>query len=255
MKKVITLVLAIALVLTSVVALADGTPNINSFATMKVKYHELKSEPWGAPAYWEITLSKPVDRLLINWSGKGEEPEELAVDENLKATALKGSHKYMPGTSQYYATWVSVNHKVVMDEVYLGKDICSSEEVYRDYVVSESGKDAAFKHEHLYPVRILDSETCPDVNAEIEKYKSDYPTLWGYYDIQKPTVITVDGKDVVVPGSIQLIEEYDGINPKSIQTVNATPLQTAFMTVQGEWAVYYNRAGRIVGIEKFEGQF
>ena len=150
MKKVITLVLAIALVLTSVVALADGTPNINSFATMKVKYHELKSEPWGAPAYWEITLSKPVDRLLINWSGKGEEPEELAVDENLKATALKGSHKYMPGTSQYYATWVSVNHKVVMDEVYLGKDICSSEEVYICYWSPPPRKFNFLCHNYLF---------------------------------------------------------------------------------------------------------
>ncbi len=42
MKKVITLVLAIALVLTSVVAIAEthATPNVNSFATMKTKYDE-----------------------------------------------------------------------------------------------------------------------------------------------------------------------------------------------------------------------
>ena len=38
-------------------------------------------------------------------------------------------------------------------------------------------------------------------------------------------------------------------------TVIATAGDVAFMTVQGEWAVYYNRAGKIVGIEYFEGQF
>ena len=262
MKKVITLVLALALVLTSVVAIAEthATPNINTFATMKVKYvggmFNNKNPHVGANNYYEITLSKPVDRLLVKWAEKGAEPEELAVDENLQATAIAWGHKYMPGTTQYYATWVSVNHKVVMDEDYLGKDICTSEDVYKDYVVSESGKTLAFEHEHLFPVRILDSETCPDVNAEIEKYKSDYPTLLGYYDIQKPTVVKdADGNDVVIPGYIQLIEEYDGIDPESIQTVIATPDQAAFLTVQGEWAVYYNRAGKIVGIEYFDGQF
>ena len=258
MKKILTLVLALALVLTSVVAIAEsveapaapkGTPNVNSFATMKTKYNE-------KAGIITITLSKPVDRLLVNWAEKGAEPEELAVGEDLTATALTWGHKYMPGTFQYYATWVSVNHTVVMDEDYLGKDICTSEDVYQDYVVKESGKELAFEHTHLFPIRVLDSETCPDVNAEIEKYKKDYPTTLGYYDIQKPTVVKdEDGNDVVVPGYIQLIEEYDGIDPTSIQTVIATPAQTAYMTVQGEWAVYYNRAGKIVGIEYFEGQF
>jgi hypothetical protein len=255
MKKVVTLVLAIALVLTSVVALADGTPNINSFATMKVKYHELKSEPWGAPAYWEITLSKPVDRLLINWSGKGEEPEELAVDENLKATALKGSHKYMPGTSQYYATWVSVNNRVVKDEVVLGYDVEASETVYAGWSKTY-GKDLAFEYEEISPERELDPEAPISIEDQIASYKAAYPGDEEDYIVVKPVKYVDDfGDEQWTYGYIQLVEAWDGIDPKSIQTVVATPVQTAFMTVQGEWAVYYNRAGRIVGIEKFEGQF
>ena len=67
MKKVITLVLAIALLLTSVVALADGTPNINSFAKMTTKTSE-------GNGVITITLTKPVDRLLVNWAEKGAEP-------------------------------------------------------------------------------------------------------------------------------------------------------------------------------------
>jgi len=247
MKKVITLVLAIALVLTSVVALADGTPNINSFATMKVKYHELKKEPWGAPAYWEITLSKPVDRLLINWSGKGEEPEELAVDENLKATALKGNHKYMPGTTQYYATWVKAT-TIDMDEEPLGYDVLTSEKVYDvsyqyDSVYSKKPSTTTF-----FPWRELTGTTEEDLEAEIEAYKKDYETDDDNYVVEYP-YIDADGN--FVPGVIYAIE----YSTYSVSTVQATPLQTAFMTVQGEWAVYYNRAGRIVGIEKFDGQF
>ncbi|MBQ7655330.1 MAG: hypothetical protein IJI53_05555, partial [Clostridia bacterium] len=78
MKKIVTLVLAIALLMTSVVAIAEthATPNINSFATMKVKYDE-------SNRIYTITLSKPVDRLLIKWAEKGAEPEELAVGEDL----------------------------------------------------------------------------------------------------------------------------------------------------------------------------
>ena len=253
MKKIITLVLALALVLTSVVAIAEaveapaapkGTPNVKSFATMKTKYDERNH-------IITITLSKPVDRLLVKWAEKGAEPEELAVDENLQATALTWGHKYMPGTTQYYATWVSVNRLVVKDEVYLGKDICKSEDVYKDYDKKVSGKELAFEYRTEYPIRELDSKTCPDVSQEIAKYKRDYPTVDGYYYIHLPTIL--NGK--YIPGYIQLIEEYDGIDPKSIQTVIATPDQTAYMTVQGEWAVYYNRAGKIVGIELFDGQF
>lgn len=254
MKKIITLVLALALVLTSVVAIAEaveapaapkGTPNVKSFATMKTKYDERNH-------IITITLSKPVDRLLVKWAEKGAEPEELAVDENLQATALTWGHKYMPGTTQYYATWVSVNRLVVKDEVYLGKDICKSEDVYKSYDKKVSGKELAFEYRTEYPIRELDSKTCPDVSQEIAKYKRDYPTVDGYYDILIPYI---DEFNVYHPGYIQLIEEYDGIDPKSIQTVIATPDQTAYMTVQGEWAVYYNRAGKIVGIELFDGQF
>ena len=73
MKKIITLVLAVALLMTSVMAFAEtkGTPNINSFAKMTTKTDE-------AAGIITITMSKMVDRLLVNWVNKGAEPEELA---------------------------------------------------------------------------------------------------------------------------------------------------------------------------------
>ena len=248
MKKVITLVLALALVLTSVVAIAEthATPNINTFATMKTKYNE-------KAGVITITLSKPVDRLLVKWAEKGAEPEELAVDENLQATALTWGHKYMPGTTQYYATWVSVNNKTIYNETVLGYDVAASETVY---VGTEkvSGKDLAFEYEVVGPERELDPEAPISIEDQIASYQNAYPGL--NYEIVLPVeYVDLDGDTVWSYGYIKLHDVEDGIDPKSIQTVIATPGQTAFMTVQGEWAVYYNRAGKIVGIEYFDGQF
>ncbi len=268
MKKIFALILAIAMLLTSVAAFAEsveaepekpkGTPNINTFATMKVKYVGAKfgNQNWNKDAnYYEITLSKPVDRLLVKWAEKGAEPEELAVDENLQATAIAWGHKYMPGTSQSYATWVSVNHKeVVTDEKLVGYDLENSEAFYI-WTIETSGKDLAFEYEFIGPVRELDPDAPISIEDQIASYKNDYPDL--VYDIIPPvTLVDADGNPVdVIPGRIQGTVVRPGINPKSISTVSATPSQTAFMTVQGEWAVYYNRAGKIVGIELFEGQF
>ena len=260
MKKIITLVLALALVLTSVVAIAEsveapaapkGTPNINTFATMKTKYNE------GAGVI-TITLSKPVDRLLVKWAEKGAEPEELAVDENLQATALTWGHKYMPGTTQYYATWVDVNQKVTYDATVLGYDVENSETVYNIKDKFSGHEDhLAFEYQYVYPEVVLDPNAPISIEDQIASYKAEFVGADEDYIIVLPfEYVDATGKTIKVNGSIKLADEtFDGIDPKSIQTVIATPGQTAFMTVQGEWAVYYNRAGKIVGIEYFDGQF
>jgi dipeptidyl aminopeptidase/acylaminoacyl peptidase len=258
MKKVITLVLAIALVLSSVVALAAGTPNINSFATMKVKYVGAKfgNQNWNKNAnYYLITLSKPVDRLLVKWAEKGAEPEELAVGEDLTATAIAWGHKYMPGTSQYYATWVSVNNLEVYDEVILGYDVETSEAVYTSWLDSSSGSALALEYETVGPERELVPETNRSIADQIADYKAAYPGNDDYdYIIVEPVqYVDEDGNTVWSYGYIMLDCIEDGLN---VSVVNATPDQTAFMTVQGEWAVYYNRHGDIVGVEPFvDGMF
>jgi len=268
MKKVITLVLAIALVLTSVVAIAEthATPNVNSFATMKTKYNE-------KAGVITITLSKPVDRLLVKWAEKGAEPEELAVGEDLKATALTWGHKYMPGTEQKTGT------SIIKDTINMGShyDVEASEWVYGvesanygdrsnpAYFVQTTTKDEKWTYDY----------TMTDAEWALEQkwYKEQYPAQ--KYDIVRPShaYIEVDGKDtfgnpikmkqylfdnegnpVINEGYIQGISVSTKTNTK-LGTVVATPAQTAYMTVQGEWAVYYNRAGKIVGIEYFDGQF
>jgi len=294
MKKVITLVLAIALVLTSVVAIAEtveapaapkGTPNVASFATMKTKYDERNH-------IITITLSKPVDRLLIVWAEKGAEPEELAVGEDLTATALTWGHKYMPGTKQNYVTWS--NATVTQDAKWF--NVGTSEEVYK--VDPDSVKGAPTN-----PVAVLTTKTyaptftfdAPVTDADFDYTVADYKAKYPCADyeivkphyVQKDTVsydkfgnaipgtanVEADGKSnvtnnwvkygtdpvnagdkVFVPGYIRGVDTKVEFNNK-YSTVVATPADTAFMTVQGEWAVYYNRAGKIVGIEYFEGQF
>lgn len=249
MKKVITLVLAIALVLTSVVAIAEthATPNVNSFATMKTKYDEKNH-------IITITLSKPVDRLLIKWAEKGAEPEELAVGEDLKATALTWGHKYMPGTSQYYATWESSIVEEQTEEL-LGIDVDTSERVYiTDGFEQTSGwaGGPVVNVDQFGPVRELEYGKAED---QIDEYLYDYGFELEDCIVVEPAKVLVDGEEVEIPGYIQgYYDSYKYINSE-FSTVIATPAQTAYMTVQGEWAVYYNRKGQIVGIEYFDGQF
>ena len=259
MKKVITLVLALALVLTSVVAIAEthATPNINSFATMKVKYvggmFNDSTSHVGANNYYEITLSKPVDRLLICWAEKGAEPEELAVDENLQATAIAWGHKYMPGTFQYYATWSTDGGTITLQEKYVGVDIGTSEKIYQpngvddksiifDEDVCDYDAPTAKVWKKAAP-RVIPAADCLDAKGAFDEAKwnkaiEDYVTMYPEYsDLQGTDPCPIIRKN------------------HHFQTVIATPDQTAFMTVQGERAVYYNRAGKIVGIEYFDGQF
>ena len=244
MKKVITLVLAIALLLTSVVALADGTPNINSFDKMTTKTSE-------GNGVITITLTKPVDRLLVNWAEKGAEPEELQVDENLQATALTWGHKYMPGTTQYYDRSVKWSTGLTVityaDETFEGYDVKTSERIYAKKDAKTTTEANKIGTKTVGPKRALtDLKT---YEKEIASYLALYGLTLKDCEVVAPKEVIKDGAKTVIPGYIK------GAKTVPISTVVATPAQAAFLTVQGEWAVSYNRAGKIVKIEKFDGQF
>ena len=235
MKKIITLVLAIALLMTSIVAIAEtkATPNINSFATMTTKYNE------GAGII-TIKLSKPVDHLYVVWNDKSGN-EELAVGEDGVATALTWGHKYMPGTKQVYNTWTpreKTTYKT--DEEFLGYDVKTSEKVYKSTTVktTEKGNWVTVKEGPARPL------SYGDVDKQIAAYKAQYK--YDNYEIVEPQKVTVNGVVTEYPGYIK------GTSESKLQTVIATPADTAYITVQGEFAVYYNRVGKIVGIEAYE---
>jgi hypothetical protein len=314
MKKIITLVLALALVLTSVVAIAEsveapaapkGTPNIKSFATMTTKYNE-------GDGVITIKLDKPVDRLLVKWAEKGAEPEELAVGEDLTATALTWGHKYMPGTEQKLGTsTIKDSSEVIRDEkatMIPATDVKPSEWVYKATTKTSEGSRAnpayflqtTTKSEKnpIYTNQYKDKDGKVQVEYALEYYDEaghvkyewadniDY-LAWFYetkvnpgfasYEVNEPSKVIVTKNDtdkfgnpitvevdvknnknsdwsIYEVGSIQGVTVKTEVN-KKLGTVIATPAQTAYMTVQGEWAVYYNRAGKIVGIELFDGQF
>ena len=285
MKKIAALVLAIALLMTSVVAIAEthATPNISSFATMKVKYDE-------SNRIYTITLSKPVDRLLIKWAEKGAEPEELAVGEDLQATAIAWGHKYMPGTTQRLGT---STFKVGKGdgEVYYNDETSEWAYSYSDTTGNKPSSPVYFRETTTtgpkmnvyawgnngnnapkgYTLEVVidgelqwwDFDTLEELEFAYNQYTGfQYGTL----DLVAPKSIVSKGtgKDNFGNKTDELIGYKDGtIQGKNVSrstntklgTVVATPAQTAFMTVQGDWAVYYNRAGKIVGIEYFDGQF
>lgn len=294
MKKIFALILAIAMLLTSVAAIAEevveaeaveaeaveaetveaskptGTPNINTFATMKVKYvggkFNASNSHVGADNYYKITLSKPVDRLLVKWAEQGAEPEELAVDENLEATALTWGHKYMPGTEQGYVT--SYNGKTLNNKntltytaEVLGYDVENSETVYKtgkqySPYYSDGSNTVAFKYEINFPKVVLDPKAPISIADQMATYAATYPMANGYDWVLPVKYVDKDGNVKWTEGYIQGNGySFNGIDPKSISTVKATPDQAAFLTVQGDWAVYYNRSGHIVGIELYDGQF
>ena len=248
MKKIVTLLLALAMILTSVAAIAEshGIPNISNFATMKTKYDERNH-------VISITLDKPVARLLVNWAEKGAEPEEVLVGEDLKAQVLTWNHKYMPGTTQYYATWSADGGYTLESEELIATDPVTNKRIYKQsttYDYTDKTIWAPVWEIKAYrPIRTLNGKTDEEVARQIADYKAEHPS--NSYEISYPEVIE-DGTRI--PGIIQglsIVTEINGDFP----TVIANPAQIAYMTVQDGWAVYYNRAGKIVGIDYFEGQF
>ena len=278
MKKIITLVLAVALLMTSVMAFAEskGTPNINTFAKMSTKTDEKNG-------VITISMSKMVDRLLINWTGKGEEPEELALDENMQATALTWDHKYMPGTKQGKGsvTWTNP-----YKETLTNPDGAEEDAYYFAYGEDGDGDIYLEAYDEAYEAALEELEdedladaaatlaglaACVDfakeVRLEVEKMNQRLVEAAGATATvvapSKTYLKDVEGKSYIldVNGDKIVVDYKDGLvytakktsNPA--QTRKAYPSDHAYLTVQGDWAVYYNRAGKIVGIELFEGQF
>ena len=126
-----------------------------------------------------------------------------------------------------------------------------------------SGKSTAIDYltEHNIPkvyfggviLKALADDGVEDTPENEKRYREELREKEGKDFFGNPTTVKVP-LDRVNPGYIQGVSVKTEVN-KKLGTVIATPAQTAYMTVQGEWAVYYNRAGKIVGIEYFDGQF
>ena len=236
MKKIVTLVLAIALLMTSVVAIAEtkATPNINTFAKMTTKF--IEGSATQAKRY-EIKLSKPVTKLWVLWAEKGAEPEELAVDENLSATALAVEHKYMPGIKQS-----------------IGKS--NKEITTKDYKWVVTSED-----EYGYPVEWELQNTLGDVAwptspvayvYEVEKNEKVQLNVWTTNDDGTPktyivSYMTEDGPDFDIVKSVEEAKAWyeafhDGY--KATKVTEPKAIKTGKQVVVDKFG---NKADEIVG--------
>ncbi|MBR3108967.1 MAG: hypothetical protein IKH30_17545 [Clostridia bacterium] len=246
MKKLITLVLTLALLLTSVAVIADTNPipNINTFAKMRVSCNDRG---------YSFRFDRPVDRLLVNWTD-GTGLQELLIDENLRAYAFRGNHKYLAGIEEHYSSSKSVIEK------YRGETL--SEHIELDPVTG-----LEIVRETRTYVRIQALKYNNKMEENIAKFRERYKNyeieiiepqllIEGHIDengeFVKSPVVDENGNYVYTDGEMRAYS----VKTKYYKTNIATPDQIAFITLQDdEWVVYYNRSGMIVGVEHYENQF
>lgn len=282
MKRFFVLVLSLVLLLTSVAVIAEGdiadadvyelpvvhaTPHVNSFARIKVQYDE-------AVKLYTLTLSKPVDRILINWAEPGAEPEEVYFNDELVCYVFATGHKYRPGVEQRYVTDTTV--ETVTMKYKLNNETGKQEVVVDKRVVDEhkdpiTRRNIIYKTVTIQPVVQLNYNE--DFELKIAAYMNEFPGL--KYEIVRPDIVYFDkevvdafgnkitvkevmhddnGNVVYSTGYIKGYSEETEFSPVMGTTVYGSK-QIAFMTVQGEWAVYYNLKGTIVDVLYYEGQF
>ena len=212
MKKIAALVLALALLCSCTLAMAEShpTPHISTFAGMSTKDHG---------TWIEITLTKPVDMLFVNWQGKGEKIEELAVTEDLKASVITVGHKYMPGVRFNNAgPW--------------RKDPASIMPIPCDATPEQIAC--------LWGQFKLLNPVCP---------KIDLP----YYeciDLNDNDECSAEDGDCILCAPGEMYTLY-----KVATAAFAGPYQVAYITVQGDFIVSYSRNGTIVKIEYNDGKY
>ena len=104
MRRAIAIILALALISSASAAFAGSIgieeiitdndtsefPDLNSFAVLRASVPDELGRV-------TVSLSEPVDRLWANWMGKGEEPEELFLDEDLTVMVSTKGHPYQVG--------------------------------------------------------------------------------------------------------------------------------------------------------------
>lgn len=266
MKKIIALALAIALLLGCTVAFAESTeshptPNISSFAKLTTKDNG---------QYITITMDKPVDKLFVNWAEQKAVPEELAVEEIngvYTATALRIGHKYMPGVkgagSAVNWTNVSYEYTVVASEALgMEKDAKGNDSWTETYkkaaeILNNLKKNYAGKYndieialpEYVYA---KDLKTGEDLTEKYTYTKNGVK----YIDIKKLDAVAVNDGEI----DLVFVQKVVDLTKPHPSTIKATKNDTAFITVQGDWIVEYNRGSlysgcQIVAIRYNDGEY
>lgn len=194
-------------------------PSVFSFATLSpVKAADGKSIT--------VFLDRPVDRIWVNWMGKGEEPEELKDDSGLKATFSTTGHKYQPG-----AKWVG-NYEVVekgpRQEIVWG--------AYPSFISWATNQVRLISGDE-YPIQVV----LP--HWEVQEIKTGAVAA-EYSDKLNCT-------DIHVPEGYKLVKKTGYAVAYNVQGAGSDGSPNlAYITEQKGFTVIYNRAGKIVSVIK-----
>ena len=235
MKRTIILLLAALLMWQCIPALTEiivpskitdytGLPDIpdtKNFAALTTKEAE---------NFIYITLSKAVESLSANWLGYNEEPELLAVGEDLKASVCTLGHKYQLGTR-----WVNSYDWLILEESMRVIPYYSSsvaiEEILREAKSYVNDTFDCFYYDlprwELYRVS-KDGDVLVEVINDLDMGAwGDYPynEPWGYYWVH------------------QKGEAYAW---KQLFHASQGSPDLAYITEQEDaWTVYYSRKGDV----------
>lgn len=173
-----------------------------------------------------VQLSEPVDELFVNWMGYQEEPLQLEVDENRRASFSTAGHKYQPGAAStaQYNRLINLNSRTIIP-----------------FGASDDQIEAARKDAERYT-----NQYCPCVSVdkphwEIRRVLSDgsYCVIT-YYDQDFPA------QDIDVPtGAILVpVNGFAYAWRQEFLASDGSPNE-AYLTLQKGWHVVYDRVGNI----------
>ncbi len=242
MKRMLAWLLAAALLCMAGLACAEGTggpyfrQNIHEYGEFPLPdtadFASMKTYQVGDTI--TVTLSKPVDRLIAQWMGYGEEYEEVKVGADLTAKVSALGHKCQIG-----ATWKAKEVEETVETVLLpfrikeeGKPerMVTRAEIQEILTQTSAAMEAGLEMEVVYPYWSV------DVPAGGE---GQWTTL-AIYDFDTPEAM------MTVPAGASL-HEHDGsirIWKKVTLPLDGSPNE-AYAAVQGIWTVIHQRNGQI----------
>ena len=176
MKKILTILLILALSMAVSVSLGEGkldVPkdardyadiadfNVEDFAEIKSKKEDF---------YITVTLSKPVDWIAANWMGYREEPEELSVSDELTADFFTLGHKYQLGTKWSNAYWTPFIWEEDHDVYFSFDDDQDTINAMVNTIWEYIKSDAFLQSEEALTLYSWALDVVPDVQVKMPQY-------------------------------------------------------------------------------------
>ena len=272
MRKILSMILALVLITTCGISLAEETAaartqfwipaNLAEIEVDELPVSEFpKMKTKTAHGIINVTVDPMPDALYANWMGYGEEPEEVQLKDGVGVVYQRG-HKYQLGAGYVNYSWREyVGGVDYMDDEYVSS-YKEAEAYLRENYAEEIAAGAKIENEpfkgyyvyYTHDVCYIDeNDDVQQIGDYVWKQVSDYyPTLEeaeaaaeklggmksgaDYSDEYKTTVYSVDGYNTVRDGGYAYV--YNVRYGYSDGSPNR-----AYSLVTGEYVVDYTRAG------------